>query len=113
MKGRLPEFHAIVRWSSAHGSQREIATGGRLIHPSRFEEDGPSWPPAECWSVVLTFEHPVAYGDQTSEARARFLVADAPQSRLAAGRTFEFFEGPNLLATISLQKQAGIVEADA
>ena len=106
MSDQTPLHHAHVTWAS----DRELATGQRLIHPVWFEEDGPS---GEGWSVVLTLTEPVAWGDKTSEATVRFLVAEAPHKHLRPGREFQFRAGTTPIASVKVGAPVSSSRRDA
>ena len=108
----IPVFKAEIIWAGPEAAPLEAARGGKLVHPGYFAEGGPEWPTPEGWSVVLTFDEPVAWGDQTSAARARFLVQNAPHERLYAGREFDVYVGTRHLAHVRLGAMAGSVERE-
>jgi hypothetical protein len=87
-----------VAWTNQKGTTRPW--GDRYITVAKFPEDGASWP-VDAWSVVLEFPAGTAQQDMF-EAKARFLLEDAPWERLSAGREFELYEGRRLAAKVSV-----------
>ena len=67
---------------------------------ARFPDFLGEWP-QHAWSIVLEFD-PEAAQARSFEARARFLVADAPEHRLTPGRVFELYEGAHKTATVTV-----------
>ena len=112
MNRPVPEFDATITWAEG-GAPREYQIGERLIHPSRFPEDGDVWPAKESWSIVLELKHHVERGDEESDARIHFFMGNGPHHRLRAGRAFDFYIGPQLLGRVWIGERTGLVEADA
>lgn len=67
---------------------------------AKFAEDAETWPSVG-WSVVLDFPTMRAQA-RSFEATARFLMPDAPWSRLKAGCVFELYEGDKPTATVTV-----------
>lgn len=79
-----------VEWSLAKLSNLPVS--GIYSTVARFTDDS-SWPAGDFWSVVLHLPSPNEMRGGPFEAEARFLVPDAPASRLKSGTTFELLEG--------------------
>ena len=77
-----------------------LPTSSSYSTVAKFVEDAESWPD-RAWSVVLEFE-PAEGMRKTFDARARFLVSDAPWKRLQTGCTFEMYEGLKLTAKVKV-----------
>jgi hypothetical protein len=75
----------------------------RYVVLSRFPEDGPNWSDGQ-WSVEIffTIPPPEQVDSRMSEGKARFLVDGAPHDRLASGRWFSIYEGPQKVAEVEV-----------
>ena len=77
-----------------------LPTGTNYTTVAKFPEDSERWP-MEAWSVVIEFA-PGSAMNSSFEAKARFLMPDAPVSRFATGRTFDLYEGNIRTATVTV-----------
>jgi hypothetical protein len=103
---RIPRFTAHIDWANGW----EAAAGTRLIHPVRFEEDGPA---ADGWSLIVTLMEPVTRSDTRSRATVHFLVPAAPHHHLRPGRPIEYRMGGTLIGHVLVGEPDGFIDADA
>lgn len=89
-----PSKPAQITWIG-----RPPIISGRYSTVARFSDDL-GWPGGEAWSVVVELVD--------GEARASFLVPDAPHERLKEGAVFKLFEGRNLSACVLILAEPSI-----
>jgi hypothetical protein len=77
-----------------------LPSGTSYATVAKFAEDAETWP-SEGWSVVLDFP-PTSAEARSFEAAARFLMPNAPWSRLKTGCVFELYEGNKRTATVTV-----------
>jgi hypothetical protein len=79
------EHQALIEWSA------EQASHGL---PTILKTTDPAWfaPGEEAWSVVVEFAIPPSKQGSPSRAKVRFLMSEAPHSRLVVGATLHLFE---------------------
>jgi hypothetical protein len=99
---RTPRYDALVHWTDESQEQMGSISVSRLVHPAHFVEDGPRWPTAEGWSVVLEFDAPPSIGATPSRARVSFLFPTAPHERLRPGRSFDYYMGLHKIARVDV-----------
>lgn len=87
-----------VAW--ADNKKERLPTSSAYITVAKFAEDSELWP-SEGWSIVLEFKHENSIA-RSFEATARFLVPNAPWSRLKTGCVFELYEGFQKTATVTV-----------
>jgi hypothetical protein len=95
---------AVVRWaSSAQRGRRSLPATLRYVGLSRFAEDGARWPDG-AWSIEAKFNQPPPEqgSDEISMATVRFLVDEAPQTRLRRGARFCLYEGLQKVAEVEV-----------
>jgi|SRR5687767_3455801 len=95
---------ALIHWTeAAAGGRPSLPTGTRYVAPSRwYPEDGPTWPPADVWSVYIDFETPPANQGNPSIGMVHFPSSEAPHDRLQVGRSFDLYEGARKVARVEL-----------
>jgi len=77
-----------------------LPLGTTYVTVAKFLEDAGTWP-SEGWSVILDFPHGKAK-NRSFEARARFLMPNAPWNRLKKGCNFELYEGDRRTALVTV-----------
>jgi hypothetical protein len=77
-----------------------LPESGQYVSVAKFAEDAESWP-QEAWSIVIDLSG-LDLALRSATGAARFLMPDAPQTRLQPGRTFEMFEGARRSATVTV-----------
>jgi hypothetical protein len=87
----------MVEWSVE--KQAHLPTGGEYSTVARFPDER-DWPSGDTWSIVLELPSAEKMRAGAFEARAHFLISDAPTERLKPGCTFELFEGWVKTATV-------------
>jgi len=98
---------AKICWMSREAGGREVPPSGpRYSTVARFDRLRDMWPD-NAWSIVADF-----VGSMDEErcilARVRFLSEKAPHDLLSVGSSFDLFEGPRLVARVTvLADQAG------
>lgn len=90
-----------VRIEWAKEKMSHMPEGTYYTTVAKFSEDGADWPRV-AWSIVLEFECPPSPGELSQEARARFLMSDAPTTRLRPGQVFEMYEGRTRTAKVTV-----------
>ena len=85
----MERVHAARIYWSAEQRRRGLPTASRMVDPAWFAEDDGC---GEGWSLVCEFDAaPCEQGDP-SAARVRFLVAEAPHTRLRPRVRLRLFE---------------------
>lgn len=100
-----PSAPASVRWLSDDGSTR-IPSGLRLVTIARWDDDGADWMDKPTWSVVVEFPHSPLELENPCSGRIGFLVPDAPQERLRAGRKCVLYDGLRQIAEVTILEDA-------
>jgi len=77
-----------------------LPESGQYVSVAKFAEDAESWP-QEAWSVVIDLLQSDS-APRSATGTARFLMPDAPQTRLQSGCTFEMFEGARRSAIVTV-----------
>lgn len=97
-----PRFRAEVHWlSPADGGRSALPAAVRYSTVSRFIEDE-DWPDGDVWSVFIEFDRPPSDENNPSPGWVEFLSPEAPHGRLRPGRSFDLYEGPRRVASVSL-----------
>lgn len=79
-----------------------LPKGKKYVTVAKFAEDA-DWA-KEAWSIILEFDESPEVQGNPSKAKAHFLVADAPQDRLQAGKSFELYEGIDKVAEVEIKQ---------
>jgi hypothetical protein len=97
------QHSAILTWLPAEGRGTARRPHGlRYVGIARFDSDGPEWPEG-AFSVVCEFDVPPSERDSdSSEARVRFVLPDAPGERLSPGTRFQLYEGSMSVAVVEV-----------
>jgi hypothetical protein len=95
-------MHARIYWKRKEegGRTRPPAGVGTPAYATvvRFRDSQEPWPPPNAWSLVVKKVDEV--GDEfTWVAIVHYLVNEAPQNELRAGREFELYEGGKCVAS--------------
>lgn len=90
---------ATLTWTTSELARRTTAPA-IFIHPVRKSPVPPPWPD-EAWSLICRFPHDAPL-TSTSPVTIRFLVREAPHEWLVPGVHLYLFEGPTLVATLSV-----------
>jgi hypothetical protein len=90
----------IVEWTEKKALN--LPVGKQYITVAKFLEDV-DWI-NEAWSIVLEFDKSPKQQGNPSKGKAHFLIAKAPQERLAEGKIFELYEGSEKTATVYVRR---------
>lgn len=88
---------ADIHWKSQiDGGRSAPPSGPKYVAPARFNVPDDQWP-SEAWSLVVELIE-VLESPSKWLAEVRFLVPEAPQHWIAAGSSFELYEGGKCVA---------------